>query len=228
MIKIKVVCAFLLTTALLVFLKGDTIFASSKEIAFVLKVKGKAEVMPAKQDWKPLRRGRRLNSGDKVRTGNESLVAVVFTDDRSMMKIRSESEVSFYGERKKRGIAKRISMNIGQMWAKVNPRGAGFRLETPSGVAAVKGTEFYGFIDEFGQTTIIGIEGLVELFNQLGSVLVGQGQTGILKKNAKPGVEKTKSFEDWAKLDDSESQLEIEFENEEGVKKRMKIRFKEK
>jgi len=228
MIKLK---QFLIgiTIGLFIFtFYSSTGIADTREIAFVLKVKGIGEIKSGNQNWKPLRRGRRLNDGDRIRTGNESLVAVIFTDDKSMMKIRSESEVSFYGKRKKKGIAKRITMNLGQMWAKINPRGAGFRLETPSGVAAVKGTEFYGIIDDMGQTTIIGIEGLVELFNELGSVLVGKGQTGRAAKNAKPNVEKTKEFEDWAKMDKSEGNIEIEFQDADGVKKRMKIRYKEK
>ena len=202
---------------------------AARDVALVLKVRGEARVRRSRfrKTWKPLRKGYRLHGGDRVRTGSDALVAIVFSDDKSLMKIRSESEVAIRGERTKKGFRKRISMSLGQLWAKVTPGGGGFRVETPSGVAAVKGTEFYLLCDESGMTTVIGIEGIVQLFNELGSVMVGKGQTGVLKKNQKPSVEKSQKVEDWAGEDEGGKEIQIEFENDEGTKKQLKIRYKE-
>ncbi len=201
---------------------------ASRDVAFVVKVKGNARLKSPKQNWAMLNKGVRLQGGDQVRTGEESLVAIVFTDDKSMMKIHSESQVDIRGERTKKGIRKKIFMNLGQLWARINPGGGGFQVETPSGVAAVKGTEFYLFRDAAGQMTVIGIKGIVELFNDLGKVLVGKGQTGILLKGVKPRLEKTVGFDDWANDSSGEKEMEIEFENQDGVKKNLKIHYKEK
>lgn len=199
---------------------------ASRDVALVLKVKGNARLKSPRRNWSMLKKGKRLQGGDKVRTGEESLVAIVFTDDKSMMKIHSESEVAIKGERTKKGIRKKIFMNLGQLWARINPKGGGFQVETPSGVAAVKGTEFYLFRDETGQMTVIGIRGLVELFNDLGKVMVGKGQTGTLKKGVKPTLKKTVKVDDWAKEGSDENEMQIEFEDKDGVKKNLKIRYK--
>jgi len=228
MMKMKItwLLAFLSLAWLLFSTDGSD--ATTRDLALVLKVKGDAKFKSGYRDWSTLARGQRLSSGDRIRTGDDALVAIVFTDDKSMLKIRSEAEVSLAGQRTEKGVAKRLAMDVGEMWAKINPKGAGFRMETPSGVAAVKGTEFYGLVDAFGNMTIIGIDGLVELLNNLGSVLVGKGQTGQIQKGQKPEVGDTEQFNDWAKLDQIEGDIEIEFENSEGAKKQIEIQYKKK
>jgi hypothetical protein len=200
--------------------------APGQDIALVLKVQGMAEVQKT-SSWDELNRGHRINSGDKIRTGHDAMVALVFTDDKSMMKIRSESELTIRGEREEEGIKKRLMLALGSLWSKIKPGGAEFKVETPSGVAAVKGTEFYTIVDDEGTTRIIGITGIVELLNDLGSVMVKAGQTGILHPDASPDVTETDSFEDWANTGQDETrQLEIEFEDESSDKKTLKIKYR--
>ncbi len=210
-----------------IFVLTDSIPAANSDIALVLKVSGEARLKSGDKQWEPLKRGYRLTSGDKIRTGRQALVAIVFTDDKSMMKIRAESEVTVRGTRDRKGIAKRVYMQAGNMWAKIQPGGRGYRLETPSGVAAVKGTEFYGIVDSFGSMTIIGIEGVLELFNDLGKVMVNKGQTGKAGKGSKPAVTETEQLDDWAKDGDIE-ELIIEFENNDKIKKQLKLRYRTK
>ncbi len=200
--------------------------APGRDIALVLKVQGMAEIQQT-SSWDELNRGHRINSGDKIRTGRDAMVALVFTDDKSMMKIRSESELTIRGNREEEGIKKRLMLALGSLWSKIKPGGAGFKVETPSGVAAVKGTEFYTIVDDEGTTRIIGITGIVELLNDLGSVLVKAGQTGILPPDESPDVTETDSFEDWANKDQKENrQLEIEFKDESSDKKTLKIEYR--
>jgi hypothetical protein len=228
MIKIKLIWLFAVAGFALLIFSTDSIDATTRDLALVLKVTGDAKVKAGYRNWSQLAKGQRLNSGDKIKTGDDALVALIFTDDKSMLKIRSDAEVSLGGERTSKGITKRLAMDVGQMWAKVNPKGAGFRLETPSGVAAVKGTEFYGVVDSFGNTTIIGIDGLVELLNEFGSVLVGKGQTGQITKGEKPDVGGSGQFDDWSDMDQKEGLIEIEFENADGMKKQLEIEYRQK
>ena len=131
----------IVTSMLCVWLYSDSGIADTRDVALVLKVKGTAQHrLNNTTSWSGLRKASRLAAGDRVKTGESSLVAMVFTDDKSMLKVRSDSEITVGGERTKKGFAKRLFMGLGDMWAKVNPLGSGFRLETPSGVAAVKGT----------------------------------------------------------------------------------------
>ena len=205
----------------------------TRDVALLFKARGKVEFFDAvKNRWRNARRGLRLNSGDMIRTGDESLAAVVFTDDKSLMKIRSRSDVVIRGERRKSSIAKRVYMEVGEVFVHAERQKAEFRLETPTGVAAVKGTEFYGIVDESGNMFIVAIKGLVELMNKYGSVMVGAGETGKSDGKSPPKKEKTdpKKAPNWAQEGQEEQldELEIQFKTPDGELKTLKIRTKSK
>jgi hypothetical protein len=203
----------------------QTAWSATTEVAFVLKVTGEAKIKAVGADWVALKKGDRLHNQDMIKTGANALIAIVFLDDKTMMKIRSDSEVKIETSKTDKGLHKRIIMEMGQMWTKVVPGRGGFQLETPSGVAAVKGTEFYGIIDENGQTVIIGIEGIVELLNELGSVLVKKGETGRAAKKSEPRVNPTTELDDWASQD-MVQELDLEFKNGAGETKHLKMKYK--
>ena len=198
---------------------------ASRDVALVLKVSGKAEIKSGSTGWTPLGRGTRLHGGDQIRTGDQTLVAIVFTDDKSMLKVRSQSQVTINGERSKAGVTKRINMGIGQLWAKVTPGGAGFRIETPTGVAAVKGTEFYVNLGLDGLMEVIGVEGIVQLGGRLGNVNVGAGQKGVLEKGKLPLLGQAEDIPSWGALTEDEKEIVIEFLDDEGNKKYLKLKF---
>ena len=203
---------------------------NARDIALMLKTSGSVEVKKTYPGtWQKGIRGMRLNSGDQIRTGENSMATLIFTDDKSLLKIRSSSELTVYGERENRSGKKRLTMEIGQMWAKVQKSGSEFRMETPSGVAAVKGTEWYGMIIEDGSSVFIVLDGIVELLNELGQELVGAGQTGTMSKEGAPVVGETGEFEDWAKLDDEGlegEEIKMYFEDADGNQKVLRIRYR--
>lgn len=219
--------AKLLFLAGLLFAAGRLAAADVTEMAFVLKVSGDAKIKTAKQDWTMLQKGNRIRNGDRIRTGENTLVSLIFIDDKALMKIRANSEVEIKGEKNAKGIGKELAMQVGEVWNKVTPNGPGFRIETPSGVAAVKGTEFYTLVDNQGQTFVYGIEGLIQLLNELGEVMVGKGQMGFSKKGAKPTAVAATRTPDWS-MGDETQELDIEFENSDGGKKNLQIKFKKK
>ncbi|HPI72617.1 MAG TPA: FecR family protein [bacterium] len=219
--------AKLLLLAGLLFTAGRPAAADVTEMAFVLKVSGDAKIKTAKQDWAALLKGARIRNGDRIKTGENGLVSLVFIDDKALMKIRANSQVEIRGERNAKGIGKELAMQIGEAWNKVSPNGPGFRIETPSGVAAVKGTEFYTLVDDQGQTFVYGIEGLIQLLNELGEVMVAKGQMGFSKKGAKPTAVAAARTPDWS-MGDEIQELNIEFENSDGGKKNLQIKFKKK
>lgn len=199
----------------------------SKDIALILKAKGKVKIKKA-DIWQRGTSGMHLDSGNKIKTGKRSLAAVVFTDDRSMLKIRSNSEITLRGKRRRFSITKRLFMSIGELWVRVTKPKADFRIETPTGVAAVKGTEFYTIVDKKGHTTIFGIHGVVELINAFGSVLIGEGQMGTSTGTDKPMVKPSDpaTTPHWAETEGGERILEFEFEDNQGVKKRLRVMYK--
>ncbi|MCZ6819013.1 MAG: hypothetical protein O7G31_05915, partial [Calditrichaeota bacterium] len=102
----KTVQLFLLLFALTALLTMAS--ADEKDIALVLKTVGKVELdAEGRSQWLPAKRGARLNSGQVARTDERSLAALVFTDDKTLLKVRANSNVKIKGERKNNTIVKR-------------------------------------------------------------------------------------------------------------------------
>jgi hypothetical protein len=203
-----------------------------KDIALVLKTAGQVQINGGNGAWQNAPKGTRLNAGMQVRTGNESLAAIVFTDDKSLLKVRSNSQVAINGKRETPGsaggrIAKTIAMQFGELWAKVTKGTAPFRVETPSGVAAVKGTIFYAIMMDDEKFMIVCLDGLVELINQFGSVMVKAGETGTSSPDQAPESHPTTPDEmpNWANDSEGNGDMEIEFQDRNGQKKKLKIRY---
>lgn len=202
---------------------------SNNDIALILKSVGKVKVKKdQRKDWKDGSQGSRLDSGDIIRTYEKSLAAVLFTDDKSLLKVRDNSTLAISGKRTENSIAKRLKCALGNFWLNVTQQKSQLLVETPSGVAAVKGTEFYGIVDSEGNTVIIVIEGIVQLMNKLGEGFVKAGQTGKLSKDSAPEVFKTdpNSLPNWANDGEILNEMKFEFEDSDGNKKNLKINYK--
>lgn len=199
---------------------------TNKDIAIILKSKGEVKLRKEKgKDWRDGRVGTRLDSGDMLKTAENSLAAVMFTDDKSLIKVRDNSSLAIRGKRIEQSVSKRIICTLGEFWVKATNQQSKLLVETPSGVAAVKGTEFYGIVDAEGNTQIIVVEGIVQLLNKLGEILVQAGQTGKLTKNGAPVAFNTdpNSVLNWAKENRDGSELLFEFQDSNGNKKHLKL-----
>ncbi len=220
----KTVQLFLLVFALTALLAPAS--ADEKDIALVLKTVGNVELgAEARSQWLPAKRGARLNSGQIVRTGERSLAALVFTDDKTLLKVRANSNVKIKGERKNNTIVKRIQLAFGQIWAKVTRQNVSMRIESPSGVATVKGTIFNCLVadDNF---YVFCEEGLMELVNQFGTMLLGANEMAKMTKSSGP-ERLTGDPGDIFDLSDDDvgKQLELEFEDDDGNKKTIILDF---
>lgn len=219
-------CALVAFTAL-----ASTLFAQTqpaKDIAVVLKSAGQVQVTRSQKGAaESASRGTRLHSGNVLRTGSDAAAAVIFTDDKSILKVRENSKVNIAGKREEEGILKTIKMEFGQLWAKVTRSEATFKIETPSGVAAVKGTQFYCILDGKGNMIIFCLEGAVEIFNKLGRALVNAGQTGIIGENNPPVTRPSAPGEvpTWGNEDEQSGKIEIELQDANGQKKKLILEY---
>ena len=63
-------------------------FIYADKIAVATKVKGLTEIMKVgKKNFNGLKAGSVLEDGDKIRTGKSGFVAIIFIDDKSILKI---------------------------------------------------------------------------------------------------------------------------------------------
>jgi len=83
----------------LILILTTILFANiSKDVAIVLKSKGTVRVKKSTTNkWLDGKRGRRLDSDDLVRTSKNSLAAVMFTDDKTLLKVRESSTLVIIG-----------------------------------------------------------------------------------------------------------------------------------
>lgn len=217
-----------LVTLILLFALLPSNSDASKNIAIVFQTKGTAKIKKAESDkFESLKKAVHINSGDMIKTGDDGSVALIFTDDKSLLRIRPNTEAVIQGKRDMTSVSKRINMEIGALWVNIKEGKGEFKVATPTSVASVKGTEFWALVDKVGDTDLICLDGLIELYNTISTraVNVSKDYTGRSTRTGELTVERTKS-EAIPEIDETEKrELEIEFEDEHGNKKTLKIKF---
>ncbi len=149
--------------ALLVLCMGA--YAAAQSVAVVVKSSGQVTLLREGESDSALQQGMRLADGDRVRTGEDGRAVLVFTDDRSQLKLQPQTELTLHVDRAGDGVRKEVEMDLGTLWTQVTGEGGGFRVATPTSVASVKGTAWWTRVGGAGETTVITEEGIVNLRN---------------------------------------------------------------
>jgi hypothetical protein len=184
----------------------------------------------AKPGYNSLKAGTILDDGDRIRTGSDGFTLVIFIDDKSQLKIKGDSEVTIAGKKIASAISKNIRLENGTVRAQVNKQRKGeFVIQSTTSVASVKGTDFWFIANSEEGDMVIGLEGIVDLFNVISglSVDVTAGNTGTSDSNGNIDVNETNQntipedpTEGDAPVGD---QIEIEFEGPNGEIKKLII-----
>jgi len=214
---------------ILLFNLNQTVFA--QRIAITTKTLGSVEIeKKEKPGFNMLKAGTILNDGDRIRTGSDGFALIIFIDDKSQLKIKEESEVTITGKKIASTISKNIRMDNGTVRAQVNKQRKGeFVIQSTTSVASVKGTDFWFIANSEEGDMLIGIEGIVDLFNVVSglSVDVTAGNTGTSDDSGNLDVDPTNQNtvpDDPSDTEeDSGNQIEIEFEGPDGEIKKLLI-----
>ena len=169
-------------------------YLNASKIAVATKVVGLVEIMPVgSKDFSKLKPGTILADGDKVRTGGSGFAAIIFIDDKSILKLKGDSEAIIAGQRTAASISKKINMDSGTVRATITKQNVDFVIQTPTSVASVKGTDFWLISDPISGDEIIGIEGVITLTNsETGEeVEVTEGNSGISNPDGSVVLEET-------------------------------------
>jgi hypothetical protein len=169
--------------------------------------------------------GALLNNGDQVNTSANTRAAIRFTDDGSMIRLNPGSVLNVRTEGNREALVKTLELEFGELWARVTEQRGTFQVQTPSGVAAVKGTEFIVRVDAQGNAQVLTLEGAVDFFNGAGTVEVSAGnQAQAAGQNALAQVSDISDEEMEAlgdliedEEDDETIRLEIPVQNADGV-----------
>ncbi|MCB0833520.1 MAG: FecR domain-containing protein [Bacteroidetes bacterium] len=196
----------------------------SKVVAIVVKALGKAQVKQSSK-WSNVGKGSRLYSGDEVQTKGDGYAAVMFLDDKSIVKVKPNSVLKIQGTYEGKSISKQMVMDVGELFVKVSRQKGSFQVVTPTSVASVKGTEFWVLEGTQG-TTVIGLEGLIDVLNKISNTTqpVSAGQTGKSGKDGEVTVTETKE-EDIPDAGGLSEEIIIKFQDSDGNEKEVRIKY---
>lgn len=117
--------------------------AETADIAIIARVVKQVDYRQPKTAWMKAERGKRLNSGDDVRTGEASTSILQFVDG-TVVRVQPNSELKVRGEidQKTSRMDKGVDITLGKLGFDVRRReGEQFRFSSPTAVASIKGTE---------------------------------------------------------------------------------------
>ncbi len=209
-----------------------SIVLSGDRIAIATKVIGSVQYIRGNEGSKTLKKGHIFESGDVLKTDKGGFAALLFIDDKSALKVKENTELIIAGKRTARAIAKEINLEGGTIRAQVGKQKKGdFIIRTAVSVASVKGTDFWLISDEKVGDSVIGLEGIILLLNQIsGDTLdITSGLTGL---SAPDGSLQSFTTDPNTIPDDptggrtGENTLEIEFKDASGKKKTLIIEYK--
>ena len=215
-----------------IFLISSILFPSSK-VAIAIKTKGDVSViykgLNSEQVLKP---GSPLSHQDKIKTGKNGYIAIMYLDDKTVVKMLGNSDLIIMGDRSGNKINKSLDIKYGKIAANVKPqKGKEFRISTPTSVASVKGTEFAIQSDPSSGDSFTLIEGLIQVTNSITgeSTQVQEGETAISTPDGSLDVAETTSddldgFEE-ASMEPPTQELRFEVEDENGNIKEILIKF---
>jgi hypothetical protein len=180
--------------------------AQQADVALVYRLlqDGQMVVIPASGPERRAQIGDRLRHRDVVATSANTRAALRFTDDGSILRINPSSQVRLTTGDERGAVVRTLELEFGEVWVRVTRReGTTLRVQTPAGVAAVKGTQFLVRVDSAGGTTVVTLEGVVEFFNQAGRTDVAAGEQASADSQSDAPQARPATPEELRKADES-------------------------
>ena len=203
---------------------------SAAKIAVTTKVSGTVDYeQSGSSGFSVLKPGTILSDGDRIITGKNGFAALIYIDDKSMVKITGNTEIIIKGTRSTGSISKKVNIDRGTLRAQVNKQRKGeFVVQSSTSVASVKGTDFWMITNPEMGDILIGLEGLVNLTNLASgeSTDVGAGNTGTSSTDGTVETSETNPDDipsDPDEDDATSNQIEIEMEGPDGEIKTLLI-----
>ncbi|ABR58918.1 FecR domain-containing protein [Sinorhizobium medicae] len=132
--------------------------------------------------WRIVDLAQDLLPGDVLRTNATGALAVLFKDHTQ---IRLGRNTALRVKQIGAGDTK-LGLESGTIWARAERGGDGLVIDTPAAAAAIRGTDWTLSVGTDGKTSLVVLEGVVELSNAHGSVTVNQGEGAVAAIGSAP------------------------------------------
>ena len=176
----------LLRSLLAVLMGWASAVAAAATTAEIVSLEGKGEFREAQvSSWRAATVKQSLFPTNFVRTGDLSRMAILFPD-RTQVRLAPNSTLQIKEAAAGSDARTILNLNSGRSWvqSKTSPRG--LTMETPSALAAIRGTDWEMAVDDNGRSTLSVFSGEVELGNAHGTVLVGANEQAVAEKGKAP------------------------------------------
>ncbi|HXF80203.1 MAG TPA: TonB-dependent receptor [Usitatibacter sp.] len=155
-------------------------------VAEVASVEGRGEFREAQQTtWQPAAVRQGLFATNFVRTLDQSKMAIVF-QDRTQMRLAPNSTLQIKEVATPTEARTILNLNKGRAWTQSKATPNGLVVETPSALAAIRGTDWELAVDDEGRATLSVFSGEVEFSNGEGRVLVQRNESALAEKGKAP------------------------------------------
>jgi len=166
----------------IIFILFTVTICSAETIGRVMKANGEVLIKPIGSGTYSVgvKPGQAVSNGDAIRVGEASFAVVIFLDDKSVVKIRENTDFQFVETSNTRSLIIEQGTTLHNVNSK--DRKKAYRVETPVSVASVKGTQFSAFHDAVaGIDKFVGKTGNFDVFNTISgmTVNVGAGQKAV-------------------------------------------------
>lgn len=151
-------------------------------VAEIVGLTGKGEYRPdGAGQWREARLKTQLEPAWWVRTGADSTMALL-VDPQTQVRLAANSIFQLKKEDKAAGAT--LNLRQGRAWSQ--SKQATLKMETPSAIAAIHGTDWEMAVDADGRSTLTVLHGEVSFGNAHGSVMVGNGEQALAEPGKAP------------------------------------------
>lgn len=152
----------------------------------IVSAKGGEELQfPREASWRPAVVRQDVVGGDTLRTGEIGTLGLTFTDQTTIRVGRQSTLVVNQIAAEAASGQTVLTMPQGSAWARASRGGSGVTVRTPAASAAIRGTDWSLTVNG-DRTTLIVLEGVVELTNPQGSVTVREGEGATARIGERP------------------------------------------
>lgn len=186
----------------------------------------------AADDWGAAGKGDILKAGDRVKTGRQSLAILKF-NDRSIVRVRENSEISMTTESDGTGAVKTVDGAEGSYGFDIQKQQANekFRFTSPTSVASIRGT-MGTWSSGGGNDTLVLPEGNVNVKNKVSDRDIDVPAGYIAFSNAdgsltsRPATGEELAAARRAATGGSTKELNLKLRNDDGDEKDLKIKYR--
>ena len=211
---------------------GSILFSQpSTSVAVLTKVKGNVQVQKSNSEFSLVKAGQLLNHKDLIKTSANAFAVLIYLDDKSMVKLRGNTNLEIQGERIGKSLKKNLEITGGTVRAIVSEQRRGeFSISSPTSVASVKGTDLWFQSDDEEGDSIFCLEGIVQLINNSSGEIVDllMNQTGVSTPDGGVSVSTTVVADIPIDEDDSgqePKEFRIRFKDSDGAEKVLIIKY---